>query len=93
MSATVPNKKRWMVAPVGAGPVTRGILLTIVAILTAVFLLAPVVLIFASALQLGVGTFFKNLAKQHQHAIWLTVLTSLVVVPINICSVLPQPGP
>jgi sulfate transport system permease protein len=85
MSAAVPNKKRWMVAPVGAGPVTRGILLTLVAIITALFLLAPVVLIIASALQLGVGKFFQNLGDgATQHAIWLTVLTSLVVVPINI---------
>lgn len=85
MSTATPDRKRWMVAPVGAGPVTRGILLTIVTIITVVFLLAPVVLIFASALQLGVGKFFQNLGDANtQHAIWLTVLTSLIVVPINI---------
>ncbi len=85
MSVAAPEKKRWMVAPVGAGPVTRGILLTLVAIITLLFLVAPVVLIFASALELGVGKFFQNLGDgATQHAIWLTVLTSLVVVPINI---------
>jgi sulfate/thiosulfate transport system permease protein len=80
-----PDRKRLMSAPVGAGPMTRTVLLTVVAVLTLIFLVAPVVLIFASALQLGVGKFFENLGDAGtQHAIWLTVLTSLVVVPINI---------
>lgn len=79
------EKTRWMVAPVGAGPMTRAVLLTVVAITTLLFLVAPVVLIFASALELGVGKFFENLGDgATRHAIWLTVLTSLVVVPINI---------
>ena len=67
-----------MLTPVGAGPVTRRMLLTIVLVLTAFFLLAPLVLIFASALSQGLGVFFKNLTDPAiSYAIWLTLLTAL----------------
>jgi sulfate transport system permease protein len=74
-----------MLTPVGAGPVTRRTLLAVVLFVTAFFLLAPLVLIFASALSQGVGVFLKNLTDPAiGHAIWLTLLTALVVVPVNI---------
>ena len=42
-------------------------------------------LIFASALSQGLGVFFKNLTDPAiAYAIWLTLLTALVVVPINV---------
>jgi sulfate transport system permease protein len=75
----------WMVTPVGAGPVTRRVVLGIVAILTLLFLIAPLALIFSSALSQGIGTFFNSLAEPGtQHAILLTVTTALIAVPINI---------
>jgi sulfate transport system permease protein len=47
--------------------------------------LAPLVLIFASALSQGLDVFLKNLTEPATvYAIWLTLLTALVVVPINI---------
>ncbi|SNT41609.1 sulfate transport system permease protein [Tardiphaga sp. OK246] len=75
----------WMVTPVGAGPVTRRVVLGIVAILTLLFLIAPLALIFSSALSQGIGTFFNSLTEPGtQHAILLTVTTALIAVPINI---------
>jgi sulfate/thiosulfate transport system permease protein len=63
----------------------RRTLLAIVLVVTAFFLLAPLVLIFVSALSQGVGLFFKNLTDPAiAYAIWLTLLTALIVVPINI---------
>jgi len=45
----------------------------------------PVALIFAFALREGVGAYLANIFEPNTlHAIWLTVLASLVVVPINI---------
>ncbi|SFL73927.1 sulfate transport system permease protein [Bradyrhizobium sp. NFR13] len=75
----------WMVTPVGAGPMTRRVVLGIVAILTLLFLIAPLALIFSSALSQGIGTFFNSLTEPGtQHAIFLTVVTALIAVPINI---------
>jgi sulfate/thiosulfate transport system permease protein len=83
--ATQQNRRELMLTPVGAGPVTRRTLLAVVLFVTAFFLLAPLVLIFASALSQGVGVFLKNLTDPAiGHAIWLTLLTALVVVPVNI---------
>jgi sulfate/thiosulfate transport system permease protein len=83
--ATQQNRRELMLTPVGAGPVTRRTLLAVVLVVTAFFLLAPLVLIFASALSQGVGVFLKNLTDPAiGHAIWLTLLTALVVVPVNI---------
>src|SRR5436190_4870634 len=79
------SRSEVMLTPVGGGPVTRRTLLAIVLVVTAFFLLAPLVLIFASALSQGVGVFMKNLTDPAiGHAIWLTLVTALVVVPINI---------
>jgi len=83
--ATQQNRRELMLTPVGAGPMTRRTLLAVVLFVTAFFLLAPLVLIFASALSQGVGVFLKNLTDPAiGHAIWLTLLTALVVVPVNI---------
>jgi sulfate/thiosulfate transport system permease protein len=83
--AAQPTRSEVMLTPVGAGPLTRRTLLAIVLVVTAFFLLAPLVLIFASALSQGIGVFVKNLTDPAiAHAIWLTLLTALIVVPVNI---------
>ena len=75
----------WMVTPVGAGPVTRRIVLGIVFVLTLLVLIAPLALIFSSALSQGIAVFFRNLAEPGtQHAILLTVIAALIAVPVNI---------
>jgi len=80
-----PSQSEVMLTPVGGGPITRRTLLTIVLMLTCIFLLAPLALIFASALSQGLGVFFKNLTDPAiAYAIWLTLLTALVVVPVNV---------
>jgi sulfate/thiosulfate transport system permease protein len=80
-----PSQSEVMLTPVGAGPVTRRILLAVVLVTTGFFLAAPLILIFASALSQGLGVFFKNLTDPAiAYAIWLTLLTALIVVPVNI---------
>ena len=75
----------WMVTPVGAGPVARRVVLGIVAVVTLLFLVAPLALIVSSALSQGVGVFVRSLSDPGtQHAIWLTVITALITVPLNI---------
>ena len=82
---TKPPKPAPMATPVGNGPKTRGIVLGIVAIVTLLFLVAPLALIVTSALTPGFAVFVKNLSDPATlHAIQLTLLTALVVVPINI---------
>jgi sulfate transport system permease protein len=75
----------WMHAPVGGGPLIRRVLLGVVVLITALFLVAPLVMIVTSGLSAGIGTFFRNLAEPTTlHAILLTLLTALLVVPANI---------
>lgn len=75
----------WMVAPVGAGPAARAAVLGIVAVVTLLFLIAPLALIVGSALSQGIGVFAGNLSSQGTaHAIQLTVITALIAVPVNI---------
>jgi sulfate transport system permease protein len=75
----------WMVTPVGAGPVARRVVLGIVTVVTLLFLVAPLALIVSSALSQGVGVFVRSLSDPGtQHAIWLTVITALIAVPLNI---------
>ena len=79
------EQAEWMHHPVGGGTVTRRIVLWTVLVLTAFFLVAPLVLIVTSGLSSGVGVFMRNLTEPATvHAIFLTLLTALIVVPINI---------
>ncbi|SFZ85669.1 sulfate transport system permease protein [Devosia enhydra] len=66
------------------GPVGR--LLIGVALLGALLtLVVPLAAIFAFALREGLGVYFANILEPNTvHAIWLTGLTALVVLPINI---------
>ncbi len=75
----------WMVTPVGAGPVARRVVLGIVAVVTVLFLVAPLALIVTSAFSQGIGVFMRSLTDPGtQHAIMLTVVTALIAVPANI---------
>ncbi len=48
-------------------------------------LVVPVALIFSFALREGIGVYVANIVHPNTlHAIWLTVATSIIVVPINI---------
>ncbi len=85
MARKAQSQAQQMLTPVGGGPVTRRVLLGIVLVVTVFFLLAPLVLILASGLSQGFGVFVKNLTEPATvYAIWLTLLTALVVVPINV---------
>ncbi|MBB5049889.1 sulfate transport system permease protein [Rhodopseudomonas rhenobacensis] len=82
---TQPTKTDWMVTPVGAGPVARRVVLSIVGVTTALFLLAPLALIVASAFSQGALVFFRSLGDPGTlHAIKLTLITAAIAVPMNI---------
>ncbi|MBR1222065.1 sulfate ABC transporter permease subunit CysW [Bradyrhizobium sp. U87765 SZCCT0131] len=75
----------WIRTPVGGGPATRRIVLAVTFVLTAFFLVAPLALIVSSGLSSGVAVFWRNLTEPATlHAIMLTLLTALIVVPVNI---------
>ncbi|HTI88112.1 MAG TPA: sulfate ABC transporter permease subunit CysW [Alphaproteobacteria bacterium] len=68
-----------------ARPLTRRILVGAALVLTALFIVAPVIVVFDQALAKGWSVFVESLVHpEMQHAIFLTVLTAVVVVPINI---------
>lgn len=65
------------------GPV-RSLLIGLAAILSAICIGAPLAVIFSYAFSKGVDVFFGEILKPDTlHAVWLTVLTAIVVVPIN----------
>ena len=70
---------------VGDGPVVRRLLIGGAVALTLLFLLAPILAIGLEAFSAGVGAFANNILRPDtRHAIGLTVLTAVVVVPINV---------
>jgi sulfate/thiosulfate transport system permease protein len=79
------DQAEWMQRPVGGGTWARRIVLGIVFVLTAFFIVAPVMLILTYAFASGIDTFLNNLIEPTTlHAILLTLLTALLVVPVNI---------
>ncbi|MEW6641502.1 MAG: sulfate ABC transporter permease subunit CysW [Pseudomonadota bacterium] len=75
----------WVHTPVGGGPTARRVVLAITFIVTAFFLVAPLLLIVGSGLSAGLAVFWRNLTEPATlHAVMLTLLTALIVVPINI---------
>lgn len=65
--------------------VIQWILVTVSVVLTAVFIVAPIVVIFDQAFAKGWPVFLQSIENSETaHAIWLTVLVSLIVVPINV---------
>lgn len=66
----------------GAGEIT---LISLAFIGALVMLGIPIGVIFAYAFRAGVDAYFANILEPDTlHAIWLTVMTALIVVPINI---------
>ena len=69
---------------VGGGTTVRRTLLAAVCVMSLFFIVAPLVTIIALAFAKGVTGYIQNLVEPAtMHAIFLTVLTALVVVPIN----------
>lgn len=61
------------------------ILIALAFILSGLMLVVPLAVIFAFALREGVGTYLANITEPTTlHTIGLTVLTALIVVPINV---------
>ncbi|MDN6179952.1 MAG: sulfate ABC transporter permease subunit CysW [Halomonas subglaciescola] len=68
---------------IGDSPGTRRLLVSAALVLTAVFLLLPLVAIFAQALAKGVGVFWTNISDGYTlHAIFLTLAVALLTIPI-----------
>jgi sulfate/thiosulfate transport system permease protein len=62
----------------------RSLLIALAAILSAICIGAPLAVIFSYAFSKGVDVFFGEILKADTlHAVWLTILTAIVVVPIN----------
>lgn len=69
---------------VGDGPIAKPLILGLVLLATGLVIVGPLVIIFVEALKLGLGVYLKNLAAPDtSHAIWLTLATALLAVPIN----------
>lgn len=70
---------------VGDQPLTRALIIGAVLAATLFVLIAPLAIIFIEAFSAGWRTYVANLSDPTtQHAIFLTVLTALLVVPVNI---------
>lgn len=68
-----------------SSPTARRVLIGAGAVLALLLLVAPLAVIFAEALSKGLAYYAENIVHPDTlHAIWLTVLTAIVVVPINI---------
>ena len=68
-----------------SSPAARRLLIGLGTVLALLLLVAPLAVIFAEALSKGLAYYAENIAHPDTlHAIWLTVLTAIVVVPINI---------
>ena len=69
---------------VGDSAAFRIPLILIVAAIAGLIIVGPLAVVFSEALKLGFGTYLSNLATPDtRHAIWLTVATALLAVPIN----------
>ncbi len=70
---------------VGDRPLTKALIVGAVMVATLFVLIAPLAIIFIEAFKAGFAVYLQNLADPAtRHAIWLTVLSAIVVVPINI---------
>ena len=69
---------------VGDSPAIRNSLIAFVVIFGAIFVMGPVVLIFYQAFSLGFAQFVDAISHPDtMHALYLTVLTALIAVPLN----------
>jgi sulfate transport system permease protein len=70
---------------VGGATAIRRMLLTLVWLMTLLFIVAPLLTIVLLAFSRGLAVYVQNLIEPAtRHAIFLTALTALVVVPINV---------
>ncbi len=70
---------------VGDRPLTKRLLIGGVLAATLLVIIAPLMVIFIEAFSKGLSVYVHNLSEPDTlHAIWLTVLAAIVVVPINI---------
>lgn len=81
----VPPHRTHAVNRVGDRPITKALIIGGVLFATLFILVAPLAIIFTQAFSAGLAVYARNLNDPATlHAIWLTVLTAIVVVPINI---------
>ncbi|MFG6668026.1 sulfate ABC transporter permease subunit CysW [Halomonas sp. HNIBRBA4712] len=68
---------------VGDAPAVRRLLITAAVLLSALFLLLPLVAIFAQAFSQGVAVFWANVSNVYTlHAIGLTLVIALMTIPV-----------
>ena len=71
--------------PVGEGPVTRFILLTLMVLFLGFILIAPLLVVFVEAVSKGLGVFVTALAMPDTiAALQLTLLVAAIAVPANL---------
>jgi sulfate/thiosulfate transport system permease protein len=82
-AAVSPRKRRY--TPIGEGPMTRVALLTAAIVFLGVILIAPLLVVFVTALSKGLGVYFSALAMPDtMSALQLTLLVALIAVPANL---------
>lgn len=70
---------------IGDAPRTRRLLIGLAIVLSAIFLLLPLVAIFAQAFAQGVAVFWSNLSDRYTlAAIGLTLLVTALTIPVNL---------
>jgi sulfate transport system permease protein len=70
---------------IGDAPRVRRLLIGAALVLTALFLLLPLVAIFAQALMSGIDVYWQNLSDAYTlSAIGLTLLVAVITVPVNL---------
>ncbi|OZA86554.1 MAG: sulfate ABC transporter permease subunit CysW [Azorhizobium sp. 39-67-5] len=70
---------------VGDSVATKVTLLTIVLVITALVVLAPLVVIFAEAFKRGLAVYAESFTRGDTlHAVGLTLFTALICVPVNV---------
>ena len=69
---------------IGDRPLWRRLFIGTAVALAAIVIVTPILLIVARAFSAGIGAYAANImAPETLHAIWLTVLVALIVVPVN----------
>jgi len=82
-AAPLPAKPKR--APIGEGPITRGLLLAAALLFLGLMLIAPLAVVFLEALGRGLGVYFNALAMPDTlSALQLTLLVAGIAVPANL---------
>lgn len=69
---------------IGDRPLWRRLFIATAVVLAALVIVTPILLIVARAFSAGIGAYVANImAPDTLHAIWLTVLVAVIVVPVN----------